>query len=70
MTMEKEIPQPMDIMQKLREAVRPLGLEIYKFELNNDDVIKLDLKKPNAPYSMGGSYLEDIFPCIFPTPPK
>jgi len=32
------MPQPMDVIEKLREAVRPLNCEIHGFEINGDSI--------------------------------
>jgi len=37
--------QPMDVAEKLREALRPLGFEIFGFELRGEN-IALELREP------------------------
>ena len=54
-------PQPMDLVEKLREAVRPLGMEVHGFNIRGE-TINLTLSSP----SKYPSWLEEAFPGCFP----
>jgi len=44
---KKEKPeQPMEILEKLREALKPIGYEIYGFEYPVKDYITLKIGEP------------------------
>lgn len=42
----KTIPQPLDVIEKLREAIKPLGFEIYGFGRSATGCIALEIGDP------------------------